>query len=91
MKGWFRSDRPYLCRGIVHAEPREIPAGDPVFFLTLGFTRYRCSACANEPVPAEIPNRQEPAPSKLGPLPRTRDFDWKQIASGERIPGSDDE
>jgi hypothetical protein len=68
-----------------------IAAGAPVLIMTLPLIRnrhYRCATCAEEPVPADLPEAHTPTPVPLAPrlgrlvgagLP----LDWKTRSTGD--------
>ncbi len=95
MRTWSRSGGDQLCGRC------KSPIGrtDPILIIRLhGGTsvRVRCQACADEPVPSNLPPLPAlgpvrsilPVPTGPGALP----FDWKTCAAvAEREPGEDDQ
>lgn len=96
MRTWrraFTSESCGLCR-------KAMAPGDPVLVLTIASIKrpiVRCPGCAGYPPPDDLPPLpvRTPIPTtSFVPIPTGPDalpFDYKQVAAGDREPGSDDD
>lgn len=92
MRTWSRSPGYFVCGYCMETYPTGSPMLSIVIAVGARATK-RCTRCADEPVPENLPAlvpRETPDPVPV-PVRQIRGLplDWKQVQAGDREPGEE--